>query len=320
MNQPTLEMPLFVYREMTSVECLDISQRLTTELKDPQTGLPSEDWLNRTIVDELCTLELELAERMRIEKSSRFTKEKQRAHEQRRCYLVGIRATARQWVRTPDPATPAEMRTSGQAVLDVFTKHKFSVRSKGQVETSGVVRLLLEEFATEDLQAALKTLDLLRLHSLLVESHQRYQAIVRQDEGAEVEEKSQHQEATPELPSAPQTGPRRLREIKTAMANDFRLAFENMEFLARNGRKPYERLLARCCQITTSLTPVIKLRETLEKKAEAKKATRPKQGKAAPTTAAQEKESATTSTPPRIAALEPAPAPSAAASGEGLAG
>jgi hypothetical protein len=319
MTQPTIEIPLFLHREMTSVECLDISQRLTTELKDSQTGLPSEDWLNRAIVDEVCTLELELAERMRIEKSSRFTKDKQRAHEQRRRYLVGIRASARQWVRNPDPATPEEMRTSGETLLDVFTKHKFSIRSKGQVETSGVVRLLLEEFATEELQAALKKLDLLRLHSLLEESHQRYQAIVRQDEGAEAKEKIQKDEATQELASASQTGPRRLREIKVAMANGLSLAFENMEFLARTGRKPYELLLARCCQITNALIPIIKLRDTLEKKAEAKKAAQAESGNAATTATSKPEETAAESTPPR-SGLGAAPAPSVAASGEGLAG
>lgn len=274
---PKLDLPPlpFPYREMTSLECLDVSGRIVRELGDLKTGLLPQDWLNREIDAAAARCVAELSERMRLERSSRFTKEKQRVHGDRRRYLVELRAGARQWVRNPDPEIPQEKRHAGATVLAVFKKHQSALRSKGQIDTTGVVRLILEDLSGDDYQTALREANLLRLHAGLAAAQDRYQDLTRQEEREEAQAKNKvSPDASEETASsAPANAPPRLTgEIKKELAGHLELLFRNMLFLANTGRKQYAVLLTQCGQMIADVHSLTKFRETWERKAAERKA------------------------------------------------
>jgi len=275
MTAPAIELPLFLHREMTSPQCLDGGERLTVLLKNSTNGLPQEDWLNRAVMEAAAMDVTDLSVRMRLERGSQFSKDKRRAHAERRRYLVGIRSGARQLMTHPDPAIPSEKRMEAARVVNLFARYRAALRSQSQGETSAAVRLLLEACQSDEMKAALVKTDLLRLHNLLVTAQERYAEIVRQEECAEAggetgdglvgDEGAIATTTTSGKPS------RTLREIKDSLASRLNLAFGNMAFLASIGREPYQALLAQCREITDEINSVIKLRDTLGKKAAAKK-------------------------------------------------
>jgi len=322
MSESTIDVPLFLHRKLTTIECFELSGRIVAVLRHPTGGLPQRDWLNRAILDTAAACVEELSARMRLERSSRFTQEKQRAHAERRRVLVSLRAEARRLARHPDPQITAEQRQSAANLIKVFGRYQLGFRGQGQVETTGTVRLLLQDLATQENEVDLERLDLLRLRNLLSQSQDRYLDVLHREQRAEGGKSAEADEALDEAAAEPQTGsakagPRRVREIKDTMADCFGLVFANMAFLARAGQEPYEKLLSQTGQLTAEVHSTVKLRDTLEKKAEAKKALTGPSGTADPTGEVANPSAPAVATP---RASDPLPAVPAVPTGHGLAG
>jgi hypothetical protein len=328
MSTPEIELPVFQHREATSTQCLDVGSRLVALLLHGSTGLPAEDWLTRAVVEAADDHIAELSVRMRLERGSQFSRDKSRAHLERRRYLVGIRSAARQLMTHPDPTTPLGKRAAAAKVVNLFTKHRAALRSRSQGETTAAVRLLLEECANDEMGSALKETELQRLHTLLQEAQNRYVEIVRQEDSAEAEvEVPGDSAATTEVSAGTAAGTkstvRKQREIRDSLASRLSLAFDNMAFLAGAGREPYSILLAQCREVTDELNSLIKLRDTLGRKAEAKRIQLEKdkaeaEGRAQSPSNVQAKAPTPDSTAPRDQSLEPASG--AAAVRDGLSG
>lgn len=274
MGSNDFQVPVFLHREMTTLQCFDVASRITDALVQPASGLPERDWLNRQVARDLAKCLEEYSARMRIERTGVFTRDKRRAHLERRRFVGALRAGAQQLVRNPDPRLSQEQRDAGAVVLSVFAKHKVALRSQGQSETSGAVKLLLEDFASEKLTSALVVADLTPLLDLVAEAQGRFLDIVRQEEIAEAQATMQRAASDPDKADeemvAESAAPRRLREIKDALAERFDLIFTNAAYLARGGDEQYAAVLNQCAQITTEANSLLKLRETLDQKAEAK--------------------------------------------------
>ena len=244
-------------REFTSDQFVNIGGRFRETLEG---GLPATDLVGRTLAQQIGAGTVHLALRMRMERKSKFTKEKTRQEKLRDDYVISIRKGIRAVLTDKDPALPPARREAAVLLRDLLEKRPKQFETKSGGENTTQLEFFFEDFDTTPAQAALQETDLLRYYKPLKEAHAAYVTLIRDEEAADAA-------AAVALPTENPSKLPEMRVLKETLTARIRLALEIIGFMAEQGIAPYPELAERCSAIVSEAGLVAKGRGTRAAKA-----------------------------------------------------
>ncbi len=206
-----------------------------------------------------------LALRMRMERTGKYTRDKARQEKLRDDYVVSLRKGIRAIHTDKDPGVPQSRREAATLLGELLAKRPKKFETKSNAENTTQLQFLFEDFDTAPAQAALASTDLMRYYTLLKQAHATYTALVAEEEKAEAA-------SARALPSENPRNLPELRAIKAALSARIRLALDLLHFMAGEGLPAYAILAERCVAILSEAGLVAKGRETRESNAKEKAA------------------------------------------------
>lgn len=258
-----LTLPSRASRELSNEQLKNLARRFGVALLDPESGLPAEDPVCRALVAQIVEGAGYMSARLTLERSNKFTKEKQRNEELRDGFVRAIRGGLRQIIKDIDPALPPSQKEAAALLSDLMAKRPKGFEKKSGAENSEELESLFKDFDSASAQAALHETNLLRYYQPLKDAHKAYVDLVREQEEAEADAAL----------ASPIENPRKLPAfsvVKNTLIARIRLLLDNIAFMAELGTAPYVRLAGVCSAILSEISEVVKLRETRDAKVEGK--------------------------------------------------
>jgi hypothetical protein len=253
-------------RDLTNDQLVDVGGRLAKALLDPEDGLPLGDATSLRIARRIEAETANLALRMRMEVTGKFTRDKARQEKLRDDYVVSLRKGIRAILTDKDPGLPQSRRDAATLLGELMAKRPKKFETKSNAENTTQLQFLFADFDSAPAQAALVSSDLMRYYTLLKQAHAAYISLVAEEEKAEAA-------SALALPSENPRNLPEMRAIKETLSARIRLTLEVIQFMAEEGLPAYAKLAERCATILTEVGLVARNRQTRETKAKGKSKT-----------------------------------------------